>query len=71
MQIDKEYIREWLAAKGFIGDGDIPEIPDDVKVEAARRYIQAFELITGQEFTSNVGNVKERMENNLKEKGYL
>jgi phosphoribosylaminoimidazole-succinocarboxamide synthase len=46
---DKEYVRRWLAAKGFLGDGDIPEIPADVRVEASRRYIAAFEAITGEE----------------------
>ena len=70
-KIDKEYVREWLASKGFRGDGDIPEIPDDVKVEAARRYIQAFELITGEEFKAEIGNVNERIKNALEKEGYF
>lgn len=49
-KLDKEYVREWLAAQGFRGDGKPPVLPDDVRVEAARRYIQAYELITGLEF---------------------
>jgi phosphoribosylaminoimidazole-succinocarboxamide synthase len=49
-KLDKEYVREWLAAQGFRGDGRPPALPDDVRVEAARRYIQAYELITGREF---------------------
>jgi len=64
-KIDKEYLREWLADRGFRGDGDIPEIPEDVKVETARRYIEAFELITGQKFEAEVGNTLSRIENNL------
>ena len=64
-KIDKEYLREWLAAQGFRGDGEIPAIPDDVKVETARRYIEAFELITGQPFVAEVGSVLERITNNL------
>ena len=36
-KLDKEYVRMWLSGKGFIGEGKIPEIPDDVKVEAAKR----------------------------------
>jgi phosphoribosylaminoimidazole-succinocarboxamide synthase len=65
-KIDKEYIRAWLLDKGFKGDGDIPEIPEDVKIEAAKRYIKAFELITGQEFQSEPAELLPRIEENLK-----
>ena len=65
-KLDKEYVRQFLAKKGFIGEGKIPEIPDDIKVEAARRYIKAYEMITGKEFKAEVGDVKERIANNLK-----
>lgn len=64
-KIDKEYLREWLADRGFKGDGEIPVIPDDVRVETARRYIEAFELITGQKFEAQVGDVGERLKVNL------
>lgn len=64
-KIDKEYLREWLAEKGFRGEGEIPEIPDEVKVETARRYIEAYELITGQTFQMHVGSVEERIKKNL------
>lgn len=53
-KIDKEYLRQWLIDRGFMGDGEIPVIPDEIKVEVAWRYIQAFETITGQEFTPSV-----------------
>lgn len=49
-KIDKEYLRQWLMEQGFSGDGDIPHIPDEVRVEVAARYIKAFEEITGTEF---------------------
>lgn len=64
-KIDKEYLREWLAAKGFTGDGEIPVVPDDVRVETARRYIQAYELITGLQFNAEVGDVDQRLKANL------
>lgn len=64
-KIDKEYLREWLAERGFTGDGDIPEVPGEIKAETARRYIEAFELITGQKFTAGVGDVLARIERNL------
>jgi phosphoribosylaminoimidazole-succinocarboxamide synthase len=70
-KIDKEYVRLWLAAQGFRGDGPVPEIPDEVKIEAAKRYIKAFELITGQTFELHPGNPVERIEKNLRAKGYV
>lgn len=64
-KIDKEYLREWLAAKGFTGEVEIPIVPDDVRVETAKRYIQAYELITGLQFNAEVGDVNERLRANL------
>ncbi|HEX4338254.1 MAG TPA: phosphoribosylaminoimidazolesuccinocarboxamide synthase [Polyangiaceae bacterium] len=51
---DKEYVRRWLVSEGFSGDGPIPKIPDDVRVEATRRYIHAVETITGKPFEANL-----------------
>ena len=65
-KLDKEYVRQFLAKKGFVGDGKIPEIPDDIKIEAARRYIKAYDMITGKGFKEEVGDVKERIRKNLK-----
>ncbi|MDP2642675.1 MAG: phosphoribosylaminoimidazolesuccinocarboxamide synthase [Candidatus Peregrinibacteria bacterium] len=64
-KIDKEYLREWLDARGFRGEGEIPVVPDEIRVETARRYIEAYELITGQTFTAEVGDVGERLAANL------
>jgi phosphoribosylaminoimidazole-succinocarboxamide synthase len=47
---DKEYVRRFLVEHGFRGDGPIPPIPDEVRVEATRRYIAAVEQITGEAF---------------------
>jgi len=60
-KIDKEYVREWLAGQGFTGDGTPPVLPDEVRVEAARRYIQAYELITGQPFEVSDEPVRTRV----------
>ncbi len=50
-KIDKEYLRQWLIEeKGYMGEGSPPEIPDEVRVEVAWRYMQAYELITGEAF---------------------
>ena len=62
---DKEYVRRFLAKQGFMGDGPIPPIPDDVKVEATRRYIEAIETITGEPFEPNLEEPIARMQQNL------
>ena len=51
---DKEYVRRWLVSQGFSGDGPIPQIPDEVRVEATRRYLHAVETITGKPFEPNL-----------------
>ena len=64
-KLDKEYIRQWLAGQGFIGEGHIPVIPDDIKIEAARKYITAYEMITGKQFKSKTEKIQERIRQNL------
>lgn len=49
-KLDKEYLRQWLLAKGFSGHGEPPVIPAEVMDEVYRRYALAFQLITGEEF---------------------
>jgi phosphoribosylaminoimidazole-succinocarboxamide synthase len=50
-ELDKEYLRQWLLARGFRGDGEPPVIPDEVLVEVAWRYVTAWQTITGSAFT--------------------
>mgnify|MGYP000965395050 CR=1 FL=1 len=50
-ELDKETFRRWLVERGFSGDGEAPPIDDDVRVATALRYMEAYEAITGQEFT--------------------
>ena len=67
---DKEYVRRFLAAQGFRGDGPIPAIPDEVKLEAMRRYIEAVERITGQAFVPSTEEPIARMTRNLRSAGF-
>jgi len=62
---DKEYVRKWLAEKGFRGDGPVPDIPAEVRVEAAARYIYALERITGIEFAPDTEEPVQRIRRNL------
>jgi phosphoribosylaminoimidazole-succinocarboxamide synthase len=48
--LDKEYVRRILADQGYRGDGPPPRLTDEVRCEAARRYIALYELVTGREF---------------------
>jgi phosphoribosylaminoimidazole-succinocarboxamide synthase len=62
---DKEYLRRWLAEQGFRGDGPIPHIPDEVRMEAARRYIGACEAVQGKPFEPDTPAPRARREKNL------
>jgi phosphoribosylaminoimidazole-succinocarboxamide synthase len=49
--LDKEYVRRWLANEAkWTGDGTPPVMPPEVRIEAARRYIASYELVTGKPF---------------------
>ena len=48
---DKDFIRSWVTSRCNPYTDPIPEIPRDVIVEAARVYIEAFEKITGENFS--------------------
>jgi phosphoribosylaminoimidazole-succinocarboxamide synthase len=63
--LDKEYLRRWLVERGWRGQGPQPAIPIDVRCEAARRYIEAFETITGQEFRPSTEEPLARIRRNL------
>ncbi len=62
---DKEYVRRYLAGIGFTGDGPIPPIPDEVRVEASLRYVRAVEQITGAPFEPDLTDPIPRIEKNL------
>ncbi|MBW2280814.1 MAG: phosphoribosylaminoimidazolesuccinocarboxamide synthase [Deltaproteobacteria bacterium] len=63
--LDKEYIRRWLVEHGYRGEGPAPALPDDVRCEASRRYIEAFETITGAAFEPDTDEPVARIERNL------
>lgn len=51
---DKQYVRDWLTSpeSGWDRGGDAPppELPADVVAATRRRYVQAYELISGRSF---------------------
>jgi phosphoribosylaminoimidazole-succinocarboxamide synthase len=49
--LDKEFVRRWLVEEaGYRGEGPPPVVPDDIRVEAAARYVEICELVTGRKF---------------------
>jgi phosphoribosylaminoimidazole-succinocarboxamide synthase len=70
--LDKENVRQWLIKEhGFSGHGAPPALTDEVRIMLARKYIEVFERLTGEDFVSDVGSVASRIEQNLKAKGFL
>ena len=66
VSLDKEYVRRWLVEQGYRGEGPSPPLPDDVRCEAARRYIEAYERITGVVFEPDLEAPQERIARNLR-----
>ena len=63
--LDKEYVRRWLVDQGYRGDGTPPELPMEVRCEAAQRYMRAFELLTGEDFVPETSPPEERIRKSL------
>ncbi len=47
---DKQYVRDWLDASGWDRASPPPALPDDVVARTRDKYIQAYEILTGQPF---------------------
>jgi phosphoribosylaminoimidazole-succinocarboxamide synthase len=63
--LDKEYVRRTLSEQGYRGDGPPPPLTDEVRIEAARRYIALYELITGMPFVPDTADPVARIGRNL------
>jgi len=65
---DKDFVRSWVVARCDPYKDEIPEIPPDIILEAARIYIEVFEKITGKSFDypDVTQPVLERIRANLK-----
>lgn len=63
--LDKENIRQWLIERNYMGDGEVPEIPDEYRAEIAELYIKSYQTITGQNFIFPETNIGERLHKSL------
>ena len=68
---DKEFVRLAYTEKGYRGDGEIPSMPDELWVSASERYIQIYEMLTGEEFVPGAYPVQERLLENLRQGGLI
>lgn len=65
--IDKEFLRLWFKENcDPYHDQNLPVAPEELVIELSQRYIQLYEMITGEEFKFPEGNIEERIKNNLK-----
>lgn len=69
-QLSKEFVREWLMENGFQGKAGqaMPDMPDAFVRQVSDRYIELFEIVTGQDFAkADTTNILARIERNIVE----
>ena len=47
---DKQFVRDWLESTGWDKQSPPPPLPDDVVAKTRAKYIDAYEILTGQPF---------------------
>ncbi len=47
---DKQYVRDWASGTGWDKAPPAPAVPDDVVAGTRAKYVEAYELITGESF---------------------
>jgi phosphoribosylaminoimidazole-succinocarboxamide synthase len=47
---DKQYVRDWASSTGWDKAPPAPEVPEDVVAGTRAKYVEAYELITGESF---------------------
>ncbi|OQY97549.1 MAG: phosphoribosylaminoimidazolesuccinocarboxamide synthase [Chloroflexi bacterium UTCFX4] len=63
---DKEFVRLAYAQKNYRGDGEPPNMPDDLWLQASERYITIYELLTGKNFDAGEYPIEPRLIENLR-----
>ncbi len=53
---DKQFVRDWLVASGWDRQPPGPELPQDIVEGTRRRYLEAYERLTGSPLPSEVMN---------------
>ena len=47
---DKQFVRDWLEQSGWDKQSPPPPLPDDIVAKTRRKYIEAYEILTGEKF---------------------
>jgi phosphoribosylaminoimidazole-succinocarboxamide synthase len=67
-QLSKEFVRQWLIDHDFMGKPGqlVPVMDDDFVISVSKRYVEIFELLTGQSFQyQDYTNAESRIEENI------
>ena len=68
---DKEFIRRAYVDRNFRGEGDVPQLPEDIWIAASQRYIGIYEQLTGRQFKPDSYPVGPRLEKNMRKAGLI
>jgi phosphoribosylaminoimidazole-succinocarboxamide synthase len=49
---DKQFVRDWASSTGWDKSPPAPAVPDDVVAGTRAKYVEAYELITGEPFSA-------------------
>ncbi|MCL2777413.1 MAG: phosphoribosylaminoimidazolesuccinocarboxamide synthase [Polyangiaceae bacterium] len=63
--LDKDFVRRYFTALGYQGNGTPPPLPPEIRIGAAKRYIEAFERITAAPFEPDTSPPLARIAKNL------
>jgi phosphoribosylaminoimidazole-succinocarboxamide synthase len=47
---DKQFVRDWLSETDWDKDSPPPALPDEIVQQTRAKYIEAYEIITGESF---------------------
>jgi len=67
-QLSKEFVREWLIKNGFQGKKGqkVPEMTDEFVKSVSDRYIELYEVVTGETFKrASTAGILDRIRNNV------
>lgn len=64
--LDKEPIRRWLMQQGFSGEGEVPTVSDEYRLELREYYRASAARVTGQELQLDDTPPTKRIEANLR-----
>jgi phosphoribosylaminoimidazole-succinocarboxamide synthase len=64
--LDKDFVRNHMKSLGYVGEGEIPALSDEIRVQASMKYIALYELLTGTKFVPNQEEIQTSITRSLK-----